>query len=97
MVGQKLFFNTRPLFSILSVLPYLAFSPKGLHNLVPANGSVVPGQSGYISDYLQPLTNITQRLVAMKTKLIFGLTSAYLCDAGTDDIVLEVREAEGRR
>lgn len=62
----------------------------GLHNLVPANGSVVPGQSGHIADYIGPLTNIADRLLALNTKLIFGITSPFLCTVETDNIVLEV-------
>lgn len=72
-------------------------SVSGLHNLVPSNGSVVPGQSGHISDYIAPLTTITDRLLALNTKLLFGITSAFLCDVPTDDIVLEVRTQSGCR
>jgi hypothetical protein len=64
----------------------------GLHNLVPANESVVPGQSGHIADYIGPLTSITERLLALNTKLIFGITSPFLCTVETDDIVLEVSQ-----
>jgi hypothetical protein len=58
---------------------------SGMHNLV-INGTGVPGQSGNATEYAQELEYITQRLVAYtnehpETKLMYFLTTAYLCDA----------------
>jgi hypothetical protein len=68
----------------------LIYFNYGLHNLVVPPGAVTPGQSGWTTEYLPYLVNITQRLVAMKTKLIFGLTSPWLCDVNTDNIIQQL-------
>jgi len=63
---------------------------SGMHNLV-TNGSTVPGQSGYASEYAGELNSATQQLVAYakatNTKLLYGLTTAYLCSVATDDVI----------
>lgn len=55
---------------------------------------VVPGQADLESNYLGPLTNITRRLKQQlpTTKLLFAITSAYLCSVDTDDIVLHLND-----
>jgi len=66
----------------------------GLHNLLLPNGTApVPGQSDLASNYIGPLTNITHRLKQLNgTKLLFAITSAFLCSVETDDIVLGLNE-----
>ena len=77
-----------------TVLPDLdlVYFNWGLHNLVAPGGRVVPGQSGYSTDYLHFLTKIATRLAqAAKQygfKLLFGLTSPEMCDAATDAVVV---------
>ena len=79
-----------------SVLPDLdlVYFNWGLHNLVEPGGHVVPGQSGYTTDYLPFLTKIVTRLAQASKqhgfKLLFGLTSPEMCDAATDATVLSL-------
>lgn len=79
--------------------PDVVYFNWGLHNMV-TSGPGVPGQSGNTSVYLSQLTDITERLQAKQAahggKLIFGITSAYLCTAAQDDIVQQLNsQAEG--
>jgi len=88
------FFLSSP--SGLTWYPDVILFNSGMHNLVvngtPGNG-VTPGQSGNAADYLGPLTSATTRLVAFaaasggKTKLVYTLTTPYLCDIATDSII----------
>lgn len=76
--------------------PDLIWYNSGMHNLVvngtPGNG-VVPGQSGNSSEYAGELAGVADRLLAFaaasgnKTKIMFGLTTPYLCDASIDGVI----------
>lgn len=61
----------------------------GLHNL---NNVTVPGQSGPIAEYGPYLERIVTKLQAMvagtKTKILFGITTPFMCLKSTDDIVV---------
>lgn len=62
----------------------------GLHNGVAGN-STVPGQNGNATVYLSELEEIVQRLqrtyASTKTKLLFALTSPFLCEARVDSFI----------
>ncbi|CAE8632350.1 unnamed protein product [Polarella glacialis] len=64
-----------------------------MHNLEPdVGGRLIPGQSGRQSDYLPSLARIVQRLVEVRQrhkhlKLLFGLTSPWICDESQDAII----------
>eukprot|EP00049_Salpingoeca_infusionum_P022976 m.9769 g.9769 ORF g.9769 m.9769 type:complete len:328 (-) comp5491_c0_seq1:3512-4495(-) len=75
--------------------PDLIFFNWGLHDTVPANGSAVPGQSGYISDYLPQLSQLVEKFLQKGTQLMFAITSPQLCDASLDGQVQYINgEAE---
>jgi len=76
--------------------PDLIYFNSGMHNLAvnatPGNGQV-PGQGGNSSEYEAEMTRVTARLVAYaaasggRTRLMYGLTTPYLCDASTDAVI----------
>lgn len=76
--------------------PDLIYFNSGMHNLAvnatPGHGQV-PGQGGNASEYGPELASATARLVAFaaasggKTKLMFGLTTPYLCDSSIDAVI----------
>lgn len=67
----------------------LVYFNWGLHNT--GNGELFPGQVGLLRDYQAELSNITARLkrYASSTgaKLLFGLTTAFMCDAAADKVI----------
>ena len=77
-----------------------------MHNLAvnatPGNGQV-PGQGGNSSEYEAEMTRVTARLVAYaaasggKTRLMYGLTTPYLCDASTDAVITGTLNAAAAR
>ena len=77
-------------------VPDLIYWNSGMHNLAvnatPGNGQV-PGQGGNSSEYAAELAGVADRMLAFaaasgnKTKLIFGLTTPYLCDASIDGVI----------
>ena len=83
------------LFSISSFNSQLFYS--GMHNLVVnstiEDGTSIPGQSGNTTVYKAEMADVTKRLVEFakssngKTKLLYGLTTPFLCEADTDDII----------
>lgn len=72
--------------------PDLIYFNSGMHNLL-VNGTGVPGQSGNFSVYGNEMADVMGRMSAFakasnnKTKLIYGLTTPYLCDASTDRVI----------
>ena len=66
---------------------------SGMHNLlVPGPGvTPVPGQSDFYTNYPAGLATATAALKAYAsatgTKLVYGLTTAFLCSAATDAII----------
>jgi hypothetical protein len=67
--------------------PDVLFFNFGLHNL---NNSTLPGQAGPIAEYAPYLDKITKRIAAMapaKVKVIFGITTAEMCDGSLDAVV----------
>ena len=74
--------------------PDLVYFNSGMHNLV-VNGTGVPGQSGNASEYPAEMLNVMTRMKAFAasspggntTKLIYGLTTPLLCDAGVDGLI----------
>ena len=55
----------------------------------------VPGQGGNASEYPAEMANVMERLVQFaassggKTRLVYGLTTPYLCDASVDGVISE--------
>lgn len=86
--------------------PDLIYFNSGMHNLAvnatPGNGQV-PGQGGNSSEYEFEMANVTARLVAYaaasggKTRLMFGLTTPYLCDASIDAVITGTLNAAAAR
>ena len=82
----------------ISFYPDLIYFNSGMHNLsptgTPGNGTV-PGQSGNATEYSSQMLDVMTRLVAFskasngKTKLMYGLTTAYLCDANIDAVITQ--------
>jgi hypothetical protein len=75
----------------LDIAPDVIWFNWGMHDGVMSN-STVPGQNGNSSVYAPQLANIVQQLVAfakpLGTKLIFGLTTAYMCSEVSDGAVI---------
>eukprot|EP00759_Apiculatamorpha_spiralis_P013840 PhF_6_TR20540/c0_g1_i3/m.29659 len=81
----------------IPIQPNLIYFNFGMHNLVTScklgDGKCVPGQSGNTSVYSAELAIITKKIVKfairqpMAAKVVFGITSPYLCDAGLDAII----------
>jgi hypothetical protein len=77
-------------------VPDLVWFNNGMHNIVasglPGQGTV-PGQGGNSTpgSYAEPLARVTARLVAWaatnKVKLIYALTTPFLDNAATDNII----------
>lgn len=61
----------------------------GLHD-GPMGNETLPGQNGNYSVYLPQLQQITQRLQAIGSKLLFALTSPMLCKADNDWVVRDM-------
>lgn len=82
----------------IAFFPDLIYFNSGMHNLsptgLPGNGTV-PGQSGNATEYADQMLDVMTRLVAFskasggKTKLMYGLTTAYLCDASVDAVITQ--------
>lgn len=67
--------------------PDVLYFNFGLHNL---NENRLPGQSGPIEEYAPYLDKIAQQLAALdpKTKVVFGITTPEMCNAASDDVVV---------
>ena len=73
--------------------PDVVYFNSGMHNL-QTSGQTTPGQSGNASEYAGEMLNVMTRMKAWAasspgnmTKLIYGLTTPYLCDASIDGII----------
>jgi len=73
--------------------PDVVYFNSGMHNLGPG-GQNTPGQSGNSSEYAGEMLEVMTRMKAWaasspgnKTKLIYGLTTPFLCDASTDGVI----------
>jgi hypothetical protein len=66
---------------------------SGMHNL-GTSGTGVPGQGGNYSEYPAELAAVTARLEAYATstgtKLLYALTTPFLCTAATDFIINDI-------
>ena len=88
----------------IEFFPDVLYFNSGMHNLVVnstiEDGSSVPGQSGNTTVYKAEMANITKRLVEFaaksegKTKLIYGLTTPFLCSVETDNIIANTLNAD---
>ena len=77
--------------------PDVIYFNSGMHNLgvntTIEEGTSVNGQAGNTTEYYDQMDRITKRLVEFaaqsggKTKLLYGLTTPYLCTPETDDII----------
>ena len=69
----------------------LVYFNWGLHNT--GNGQIFPGQIGLLSAYESELRNITAQLKNYSrvtgAKLLYGLTTAYMCSAQSDKVIRE--------
>jgi hypothetical protein len=80
--------------------PDVVYFNSGMHNLA-AGGQNTPGQSGNASEYAGEMQLVMERMVAwaasapgaIKPKLIYGLTTPYLCSASTDSVITNVLNA----
>lgn len=70
---------------------------SGMHNLAANASEATPGQGGTYEEYGAQLARVTARLVAYAastgTKLIYGLTTPWLCTSATDAIIMDVLNA----
>ena len=68
--------------------PDVLYFNFGLHNL---GNDTLPGQAGPVAEYAPYLEKIVAKLVAWAkptaTKLLFGITTPEMCDAGADAVV----------
>lgn len=65
-------------------VPDVLYFNWGLHNV---GNKTVPGQGGPINAYMPYLKVIVEKLKALGTKLVFGVTTPELCSAPSDQIV----------
>jgi hypothetical protein len=78
----------------IAFFPDLIYFNSGMHNL-QVNGTGVPGQGGNASEYPAEMANVMTRLVQFaassggKTRLVYGLTTPYLCDASVDGVITQ--------
>ena len=77
----------------ISFWPDVVYFNSGMHNL-QTSGPTTPGQSGNASEYAAEMLDVMTRMKAWalsspgnKTKLIYGLTTPFLCDASTDQVI----------
>jgi acyl-CoA thioesterase-1 len=70
---------------------------SGMHNLGAPGSLPTPGQGGDYGVYAGQLASATARLVEYaartKTKLLYGLTTPWLCTAATDAVISGVLNA----
>lgn len=74
--------------------PDAIYFNSGMHNL-QTSGDVTPGQSGLASAYSSEMREIMTKMKAYAasspggnfTRLIYGLTTPYLCDASVDGVI----------
>lgn len=58
----------------------------GLHNCLGGNNSRVPGQAGPADEYAPYLSKIAEKLKSLGPKLLFAITSPYMCATDINDI-----------
>lgn len=75
----------------------LIYFNSGMHNLLAPGSSTVPGQSGtydeYASELAQGVLQLQAYAKASGTKLLYGLTTPFLCSADTDGIIAHTLNA----
>jgi acyl-CoA thioesterase-1 len=80
----------------MAIAPDLIWFNFGMHDYVPScspGHGCVPGQSGNTTVYPSELTAIAKKVVAFanalpkRAKVIFALTTPYLCDASIDNTI----------
>ena len=87
----------------IPVFPDLIFFNSGMHNIVksgtPGHGTT-PGQSGNSSVYGAEMMEATKQLLLFvaqtdnKTRLVYGLTTPFLCDDNSDLVIRGILNRE---
>lgn len=82
----------------MAIQPDVIWFNWGMHD-GPMSNSTVPGQNGNSSVYAPELQEIVSALVTfakpLGTKLIFGLTTAYMCSTTSDGNIVSMNNAAG--
>lgn len=70
---------------------------SGMHNLLAPGERGVPGQAGtwdvYAGELKRSTAQIADYAARTRTKLMFGLTTPFLCDAAKDSIISDILNA----